>query len=148
MLNLFIPNLQCKMKDLHLLKDLLKEKKYLSKVDLKDICFCATSHQNHQRFVWFQWERVPIITLPMFWVVFITWIFKKLLEIPAAILHAININSLLRQGIVSESDYKSSGRWLKIHWSLSQQPSFVINLKKSVLTAMPEKLDLGLSKWP
>jgi len=54
--NLFIPYLHFKMEGLHLLKDLLKEKDYMCKVDLKDAYFCVPLHPRHRKYIRFQWE--------------------------------------------------------------------------------------------
>ena len=53
-LNSFIFNSHFRMEDLHLLKDLLSESNFMSKVDLKDVYFCVPLYRNHQTFLRFQ----------------------------------------------------------------------------------------------
>ena len=55
-LNAFIPYLHFKMKVLHLLKDMLKEKDYLCKIDLKDAYVCVPLRQKHRKYIRFCWE--------------------------------------------------------------------------------------------
>ena len=40
-----------------MLKDLLRENNFMSKVDLKDAYFCVLLHRNHQKFLQFQLKR-------------------------------------------------------------------------------------------
>ena len=52
-LNAFIPYLHFKMEGLHLLKDMLKEKDCMCKIDLEDAYFCVPLHQKHQKYIRF-----------------------------------------------------------------------------------------------
>ena len=100
-----------------MLKGLLKEKDYISKVDLKDIPFCVSLDQDHRTLSDFNGKDKTVlqIHLPMFWVLPSFTSLYKTFKISSAILHGININNLHRQFIVAESDCKRSGRWSKIH---------------------------------
>ena len=55
-LNAFIPYLHFKMEGLHLLKNMLKEKDYMCKIDLKDAYFCVPPHQKYHKYIRFCWE--------------------------------------------------------------------------------------------
>ena len=50
-LNMFMPYQHFIMEGLHLLKDLLKQKSYMRKVDLKDAQFCVPLHHSHRKYV-------------------------------------------------------------------------------------------------
>ena len=52
-MNAFIPYLHFKMEGLHLLKNMLKEKNYTCKIDLKDPYFCVPLHQNYRKYTGF-----------------------------------------------------------------------------------------------
>ena len=50
-LNSIIPYIHFKMEGLHLLKDLLKEKDFMCKIDLKDAYLCVPLHPEHQKYI-------------------------------------------------------------------------------------------------
>ena len=50
-LDSIIPYLHFKMEGLHLLKDLLKEKDFMCKIDLKDAYFCVPLHPEHRKYI-------------------------------------------------------------------------------------------------
>ena len=50
-LNSIVPHLHFKMEGLHLLKDLLREKDFMCKIDLKDAYFCASLHPEHRKYI-------------------------------------------------------------------------------------------------
>ena len=95
-LNALIPYLHFKMKVLNLLKDMLKEKDYLCKIELKDAYVCVPLHQKHRKYIRFCWEG------PLYEFLCLCFglgpaprIFTKVLKIPIAILRRINIRIIL-----------------------------------------------------
>ena len=55
-LNAYIPYQHFKMEGLGLLKDMLKEKDYMVKIDLRDAYFCVPLHPSQRKFIRFRWE--------------------------------------------------------------------------------------------
>ena len=56
-LNAFIPYQYFKVEGMYLIKDLLQEKDFLIKVDLKDAYFGIALDKTSKKYISFQWER-------------------------------------------------------------------------------------------
>ena len=84
------------MEGLDLLKDLLKEKDYMCKIELKYAYFCVPLHQKHWKYIRFCWEGQ---LYEYFFLYFglgpAPRIFTELLKIPIAILRRINIRIIV-----------------------------------------------------
>ena len=78
---------------MHLLKDLLRENNFMSKVDLKEVYFCVPLHRNHQKCLQFKWKRDIYQFLSLCFGLGPTpWISTKLLKILIAVLKWIQIS--------------------------------------------------------
>ena len=146
-LNAFIPYLHFKMEDLHLLKDMLKEKDYMCKKDLKDAYFCVPLHQKHRKYIRFCWEGQLYEFLCLcFSLGPAPRIFTKLLKIPIAILRRIKIRVIvyLDDMLLMSQTIESLEMARNTLIFLLQELGFTINLKKSVLSATQKLEFLGL----
>ena len=98
-LNVFISFLHFKMKGLHLLKDMLKEKHYMCKIDLKDAYFYVPLHRKHRTFTRFCWEsHLYKFFCLCFGLGLAPRIFTKPLKIQIATLRRINIRAIVYLG--------------------------------------------------
>ena len=145
-LNIFIPYLHFKMEGLHSLKEMLKEKDNMCKIDLKDAYVRVLLHQKHWKYNWFCWEGQLYEFLSIFRSETSSTNFHEATENP-------NSDSTKNQ----HSDHCLPGRYAldepnnrrpehgkgHIDFSLIQQLGFIINLKKSVLSATQKLEFLG-----
>ena len=77
-------------------EDMLKEKNYMCKIDLKDAYFCVLLHQKHRKYIWFCWEgQLHEFLCLCFGLGPAPRIFTKLLKIPIAILRRINMRIIV-----------------------------------------------------
>ena len=146
-MNVFIPYLHFKMEGLHSLKDMLKEKNYMCKIDLKDPYFCVPLHQKHRKYIQFCWEgQLSKFLCICFGLGPAPQIFTKLLKIPIAILRRINIRIIVYLDDMLLMCQTIEGLNIAKHTLilLLQQLGFIINLKKSVLSATQNLEFLGL----
>ena len=137
-LNAFILYLHFKMEGLHLLKDMLKEQDYMYKIDLKDTYFCAPLHQKHRKYIQFCWEGQLYEFLYLsFGLGPAPRIFTKLLKIPMAIRRRINIWLIvyLDDMLLMSQTIEGLNMARDTLIFLLQELGFIINLKKSVLSA-------------
>ena len=137
-MNAFIPYLHLKMEGLHLLKDMLKEKEYMCKIDLKDAYFCVPLHQKHRKYIRFCWEgQLYEFFCLCFGLGLAPRIFTKLLKIPIATLRRINIRILvyLDDMLLMSQTIGGLNMARDTLIFLLQQLGFIITLKKSVLSA-------------
>ena len=146
-LNAFILYLHFKMDGLHLLKDMLKEKDCMCKTDLKDAYFRAPLHQKHQKYIKFYWEgQLYKFLFLCFGLGPAPQTFTKPLKISIAILRRINIQIIvyLDHVLLMSQTIEGLNMARDTLIFLLQQPGFIINLRKLVLSAK-QKLDfLGL----
>ena len=136
-LNSIISYLDFKMEGLHLLKDLLKEKDFMCKIDLKDAYFCVPLHPEHRKYIRFKWEgQLYEFFCSSFGLGSAPRIFTKLLRIPVAVLRMINIRIIvyLDDFLLMSQTIEDLEMARDTLIFLFQQLGFVINLKKSVLT--------------
>ena len=147
-LNAFIPYLHFKMEGLHLLKDMLKEKDYMCKIDLKDGYFCVPLHRKHRKYILFCWEGqlYELLCLELLGLGPAPRIFTKLLKIPIAILRRINIRIIvyLDDMFLMSQTIEGLNMARDTLIFLFQQLGFIINLKRPVLSATPKLGFLGL----
>ena len=145
-LNAFIPYLHFRMEGLHLLKDMLKEKDYMCKIDLKDAAFCVPLHWKRRKYNRFCWEAQFYESLCLcFGLGPAPRIFIKLLKIPIAILRRINILIIVSLDDMLLMCQTIEGlNMARTHDFLLQQLVIIINLKKSVLCATQKIEFLGL----
>ena len=135
------------MEGLQNLRYLLQEGDYLSKLDLKDAYYCVPLQKNSRKYFRFRWSGnlyeflclcLGLGPVPQ--------ILTKLLKIPIAILRRINIRMivylddmfLMGHSIEEISMSRDTVIFLLKHLG------FVINWKKSLLTAVQEIEFLGL----
>ena len=80
-----------KMEGLYLLKELLKEGDFLSKVDLKDAYFVVPLHEESQSFVCFEWkDKLYQFVCLCFGLAPAPLVFTKLMKIPIAVIRRLN----------------------------------------------------------
>ena len=95
-LNAFIPYLHFRMEGLHLLKEMLKEKDCMCKIDLKDAYFCVPLHRKYRKYIGFCWEgQLHQFLCLCFDPGPAPRIFTKLLKTPIVILQTINIRIII-----------------------------------------------------
>ena len=95
-LNSIIPYLHFKMERLNLLKDLLREKDFMCKIDLKDAYLCVPFHPEHRKYIRFKWQGQLYEFLCLcFGLGPAPRVFTKLLKIPVAVLKMINIRIIV-----------------------------------------------------
>ena len=135
------------MEGLHLLKDLMREKDFMCKVDLKDAYFCVPLYRNHQKFLRLQWKgNIYEFLCLYFGLGPALRIFTKLLKIPIAVLRRIQIriiiyldNMLLMSQTINGLEIAKDTLIF-----LLQSLGFVTNLQKSVLEPLQKIEFLGL----
>ena len=130
-----------------MLKDLLRENNFMSKVDLKDAYFCVLLHRNHQKFLQFQWKRDIYEFLCLcFSLGPAPWISTKLLKIPIAVLKRIQIRIIIFLDDMLLMSQTING--LEIARDtlilLLQSLDFAIILQRSVLVPLQKIEFLGL----
>ena len=79
-LNQFIPNRHLKTEGLCLLKGLLEEGEYFSKLDFKDVYFCVPLNKYSQNVVRFEWKDFLSLCLPSGEAASISKWYQKLLQ--------------------------------------------------------------------
>ena len=146
-LNAFISYQHFKMEGLHLLKEMMQEKDYMCKIDLKDAYFCLPLHPTHRKYVRFQWEGRIYEFLPLcFGLGPAPRIFTKLLKVPIALLRRLNIRIIIYLDDMLIM-CQSQGELVVAQETLIfllQHLGFVINQKKSLLTPVQKIEFLGM----
>ena len=146
-LNAFIPYQHFKMEGLHLLKEMMQEKDYMCKIDLKDAYFCLPLHPKHRKYVRFQWEgRIYEFLSLCFGLGPAPRIFTKLLKVPIALLRRLNIRIIIYLDDMLIM-CQSQGELVVARETLIfllQHLGFVINQKKSLLTPVQKIEFLGM----
>ena len=124
-LNSFIPYQHFKMEGMHLIKDLLQERDFLIKIDLKDAYFGIPLEKSSRKYVRFCF---------------------RFLKIPIALLRRINVRIIifLDDMLVMAQTLKEILQAKETMIFLLQNLGFVINFKKSQLTPVKEIEFLGL----
>ena len=124
------------MEGLHLLKDLMREKNFMCKVDLKDAYFCVPLHRNHQKFLRLQWKgNIYEFLCLYFGLGPAPRIFTKLLKIPIAVLRRIQIRIIIYLDDMLLMSQTINGVEIAKDTLifLLQSLGFVANLQKSIL---------------
>ena len=126
------PLFSLQMEDLHLLKDLLRQKNFMCKADLKDAYFSVPLDRNHKKFLRFLGPAPRIFT--------------KLLKIFIAILRRIQIRIIIYLDDMLLMNQTTND--LEIARDTLTFPleslGFVINLQKSALVPLKKIEFLGL----
>ena len=146
-LNAFIPYQHFKMEGLHLLKEMMQEKDYMCKIDVKDAYLCLPLHPTHRKYVRFQWEgRIYEFLSLCFGLGPAPRIFTKLLKVPISLLRRLNTRIIIYSDDVLIM-CQSQGELVVAQETLIfllQHLGFVINQKKSLLTPVQEIEFLGM----
>jgi len=146
-LNSFIPYDHFKMEGLHLLKEMLQEKDYLCKLDLKDAYFSVPLHKDSQKFLRFQWEgKIYQFLCLCFGLAPAPRLFTKLMKILVAVIRRLNgrIIVFLDDILLIASTKEDLIGLRDTLIFLLQQLGFMINLKKSVLSPCQQIEFLGV----
>ncbi|CAB3993566.1 reverse transcriptase [Paramuricea clavata] len=124
------------MEGLHLLKQLVQNKDYMIKIDLKDAYFSVPMSKQHRRFLMFTWgEELYQFTCLPFGLAPAPLLFTKLLKPVVSLLRRLGLRMIIylddiivlnqtQEGILRDRD--------SVLWLL-QNLGFVINWEKSVL---------------
>ena len=133
-LNSYIPYNHFKMESLALLKDLLQNKDYMVKLDLKDAYFSVPLHKESQEKVRFMWKgRIYQFLCMCFGLGPAPRVFTKLLKIPIALMRRLNVRLLIYLDDIlilgSSKEENIQARDTLIF--LLQNLGFLINVKKS-----------------
>ena len=146
-LNENVPYQKFKMESLKDLKNLLKKRDLLVKIDLKDAYFTVPLNQESEKFVRFQWNGnlFEFICL-MFGLGLCPRIFTKLLKIPITILRRLNIRLIIYIDgtLIMGSSMSKLLMARDTMLYLLEELGFVINYEKSVLTSSTVMGFLGI----
>ncbi len=146
-LNAFVPYQSFKMEGLHLLKEMLQEKDYMCKIDLKDAYFCLLLHPMHTKFVRFQWEgQIYEFLFLCFGLGPAPRLFTKLLKVPIALIRRLNMRIIiyLEDMLLMSRSVEELLIAQDTLIFLLQLLGFVINQKKSLLSPVQEEEFLGM----
>ena len=95
-LNQFVRSQHFKMKSINMLRDILKQGDYMTKVDLKDAYFMVPVHQNHWHFTRFMWKgRAYQFTCLPFGLSSAPWVFTKITRPIMIVLRSMGLRTIM-----------------------------------------------------
>ena len=145
-LNQFLPYEHFKMEGIHMVRDLLRKRDFMIKIDLKDAYFTVPLCEEHQKFVRFNWEGTlyEFACLP-FGLSIAPRVFTKILKPVVALLRQLGIRLIIYlDDLLIMAQSKEN---LNCHASttlhLLENLGFMINYLKSVLIPATKMEFLG-----
>lgn len=136
-LNKFLTYNHFKMEGIHLLKDMLLEKDWLVKLDLKDAYFTIPMAEESQPFLQFTWKNLlyQFQALP-FGLSSAPWCFTEVMKAITTVLRERGIRLIiyLDDILIMSQDHSQILQDLKTTVELIESTGFIINREKSIMT--------------
>ena len=142
-LNQFLVHNHFKIEGMHVVRDLLQKNDWMTRIDLKDAYFSIPINTQHQRFLWFKWQKRAFqFTCLPFGLASAPRVFTKILCPVVGFLHSKGIRCVIYLDDILLLDPDKT-KVIATTLVLLKALGFLVNYLKSVLEPTQKLIFLG-----